>query len=129
LRSKYQGSTKVKQAQLQALRRGFDVLCMKENESVNDFFAIANCMTAHGERMEQVVIFDKVLRSMTPKFNYVVCSIEESNDATALSIDELHSFSLVQEQRMKSQSEKDEEQALKISSYGRGNRAHVERMW
>jgi hypothetical protein len=75
------------------------------------------------------VIFDKVLRSMTPKFNYVVCSIEESNDATTLSIDELQSFSLVQEQRMKSQSEKDEEQALKISSYGRGNRAHVERMW
>jgi hypothetical protein len=54
LRSKYQGSTKVKQAQLQALRRGFDVLCMKENESVNDFFAIANCMTAHGEKMEQL---------------------------------------------------------------------------
>ncbi|MCI70209.1 retrovirus-related pol polyprotein, partial [Trifolium medium] len=70
MRSKYQGSTKVKRAQLQALRREFEDLGMKENETINDFFArtlaIANRMMAHGERMEQVVIVEKVLRSMTP---------------------------------------------------------------
>ncbi|MCI93902.1 retrovirus-related Pol polyprotein from transposon TNT 1-94, partial [Trifolium medium] len=48
-------------------------------------------MTAQGERMEPVVIVEKILRSMTPKFNYVVCSIKESNDVTAMSIDELQS--------------------------------------
>ncbi|MCI40445.1 retrovirus-related Pol polyprotein from transposon TNT 1-94, partial [Trifolium medium] len=78
-------------------------------------------MTAHGERLEPVVIVEKVLRSMTPKFNYVVCSIEKSNDVTTLSIDELQSSLLFHEQRMKSQSEKDEEQALKIFDPGRGN--------
>ncbi|MCH94781.1 hypothetical protein A2U01_0015748, partial [Trifolium medium] len=78
-------------------------------------------MTAHGERMEQVVIVEKILRSMTAKFNYVVCSIEESNDVTALSIDELQSSLLVHEQRMKGQKDKDEEQALKVTNAGRGN--------
>jgi ribosomal protein L17 len=93
MKRKYQGSTKVKRAQLQALRREFEVLCMKDNETVNEFFArtlsIANKMTAQGERLDQLNVVEKVLRSMTPRFNYVVCSIEESNDVTTLTIDEL----------------------------------------
>jgi RNase H-fold protein (predicted Holliday junction resolvase) len=54
---------------------------MKEGEKVNEYFArtliIANKMKTHGEKMEQSVIIEKILRSMTFKFNYVVCSIEE----------------------------------------------------
>ncbi|MCH93882.1 retrovirus-related Pol polyprotein from transposon TNT 1-94, partial [Trifolium medium] len=84
MRRKYQGSTKVKRAQLQSLRREFEILAMGESESVNEYFArtlaIANRMTAHGERMEQVMVVEKILRSMPERFNYVVCSIEESND-------------------------------------------------
>jgi len=99
MRRKYQGSTKVKRAQLQTLRREFEVLAMKDGESMNDYIgrtlAIANHMTSGGERLEQTIIVEKVLRSMTPKFNYVVCSFEESNDVTALSIDELQSSLLV----------------------------------
>jgi hypothetical protein len=126
MKRKYQGSTKVKRAQLQALRREFEVLAMGENETVNDYFArtlaIANRMTAHGETMAQVTVVEKVLRSMPVKFNYVVCSIEESNDVTNLSIDELQSSLIVHEQRMKhqkDQKESSEEQALKVSNGGR----------
>jgi hypothetical protein len=57
---------------------------------------------------------------MPAKFNYVVCSIEESNDVTTLSIDELQSSLLVHEQRMKGQKDHIEEQALKVSNTGRG---------
>ncbi|CAJ2663992.1 unnamed protein product [Trifolium pratense] len=125
MKRKYQGSSKVKRAQLQALRREFEVLCMKETETVDEFFArtlaIANKMTAQGEKLEQLHIVEKVLRSMTPRFNYVVCSIEESNDVTELTIDALQSSLLVHEQRMKAQKDKEEEQALKITSNGRGN--------
>jgi hypothetical protein len=124
MRRKCQGSNKVKRAQLQALRRDFEVLSMKENETVDEYFsrtlAIANKMTAHGERLEQVNIVEKVLRSMTSKFNYVVCSIEESNDVTTLTIDELQSSLLVHEQRMKGTQEKDDEHALKMTNGGRG---------
>ena len=84
MKQKYQGSTKLKRAQLQALRRDFETLHMKEGETVNNYFGrtltIANKMKTHGDSMSQTIINEKVLRSMTAKFDYVVCSIEESND-------------------------------------------------
>lgn len=56
MRGKYQGSKKVKMAQLLALHREFKVLCMKDNEMVDDYFArtlaIANKMAAQGDKME-----------------------------------------------------------------------------
>ena len=77
---------------------------MKEGESVDAYFArtliIANKMKIHGENMQQVVIIEKILRSMTSRFDYVVCSVEESNNLDTLTIDELQSSLLVHEQRM-----------------------------
>ena len=52
-------------------------------------------------------------RSLTEKFNYVVCSIEESKDIDALTVDELQSSLIVHEQ--KSQRRNGEEQALKVT--------------
>ncbi|XP_045831391.1 uncharacterized protein LOC123922739 [Trifolium pratense] len=128
MRRKYQGSTKVKCAQLQSLRREFEILDMEESESVTDFFArtlkVANNMTANGEIMEQVIVVEKILRYMTEKFNYVVCSITESNDVTTMSIDELQSSLLVHEKLIKGKKNHGvtvgEEQALKDSNAGRG---------
>ena len=72
---------------------------MKEGESVDAYFArtlaIANKMKIHGEHMKQVVIIEKILRSMTSRFDYVICSIEESNNLNTLTIDELQSSLLV----------------------------------
>ncbi|WJZ91107.1 hypothetical protein VitviT2T_010210 [Vitis vinifera] len=128
MKQKYQGSTRVKMAQLQALRREFEVLQMKEGESVDEYFArtltIANKMKIHGESMKQVVIIEKILRSMTSRFDYVVCSVEESNDLDTLTIDELQSSLLVHEQRMNGHGR--DEQALKVTYddkfAGRGGR-------
>ncbi|XP_050914997.1 uncharacterized protein LOC127129941 [Lathyrus oleraceus] len=97
---------------------------MKDNETVYECFArtlaIANKMTAQGEKMEQTTIVEKVLRSMTIKFNYVVCMIEESNDVTSLSIDELQSSLLVHEQMMKITQENEDGHVLKIVRNGCG---------
>ena len=104
MRQEYQGSTRVKRPQLQAFRKNFEILQMKEGEKVDEYFAraltIANKMKAHEERMRQNMIVEKILRSMTPKFDYVVCSIEESNNVDTMTIDELQSSLLVHEQRM-----------------------------
>ena len=74
---------------------------MKEGESVDAYFArtliIAKKMKIHGENMQQVVIIEKILRSMTSRFDYVVCSVEESNNLDTLTIDELQSSLLVHE--------------------------------
>lgn len=78
---------------------------MKDNEFVDEYFArtlvIANKMTAHGKKFEHATIVEFFLRLMIPKFNYMVCSIEESNHVTTLSINELQNNFLVHEQRMK----------------------------
>lgn len=83
----------MKRAQLQVLYREFEVLFIKDNEPVDEYFArtlaIANNMATQDEKMNQTIIVEKVLRSVTLKFNYVVCSIEESNDVITLSINEL----------------------------------------
>lgn len=74
---------------------------MKEDEFVEYCFSqtltIANKMKAHGERMDETVVVENILRSMITKFNYVVCSIEESNNMNTLTIDELQGSLLVHE--------------------------------
>lgn len=127
MKQKYQGSTKVKRAQLQALRREFELLTMKEGEKIDIFLGrtltVVNKMKVNGESMEQSTIVSKILRSLTSRFNYVVCSIEESNDLSTMSIDELHGSLLVHEQRLNGYVQ--EELALKVyqderPSRGRG---------
>lgn len=117
LKQKYQGTARVQRAQRQALRKEFEVLHMEVGESVNEYFArtltIANKMRVHGEKMEDIVVIEKILRSMTSKFDYVVWSIEESNDLDTLSIDMLQSSLLVHEQRMNGHLA--DEQALKVT--------------
>ena len=80
MKKKYQGTTHVKRAQLQALRKDFEMLQMKDGESVTSYCArtmeICNKMRFHGEKMKDVVIVKKILHSLSLKFNYVVCSIE-----------------------------------------------------
>ncbi|XP_027351026.1 uncharacterized protein LOC113862072 [Abrus precatorius] len=116
MRKKYQGSTKVKRAQLQALRREFELLTMKEGEKIDIFLGrtltVVNKMKVNGESMEQSTIVSKILRSLTSRFNYVVCSIEELNDLSTMSIDELHGSLLVHEQRLNGYVQ--EELALKV---------------
>ncbi|KAG7584140.1 Zinc finger CCHC-type superfamily [Arabidopsis suecica] len=127
MKRKYQGSTKVRRAQLQALKREFELLAMKEGEKIDTFLgrtlSVVNKMKINGENVEQSTIVSKILRSLTRKFNYVVCSIEESNDLSTLTIDELHGSLLVHEGRM--QEPLEEEHVLNVSqdersSYGRG---------
>ena len=121
MKKKYQGSARVKRQQLQTLRREFEILQMKEGESVDEYFArtltIANKMRIYGEDLKDVSVVEKILRSMSSKFVYVVCSIEESHDIDKMSIDELQGSLLLHEQRM-NPPPPIEEQALKVVTHG-----------
>ncbi|XP_038994258.1 uncharacterized protein LOC120118218 [Hibiscus syriacus] len=99
-----------------------EVLKMKASEPTNEYFArtltIANKMKANGENKSDEEVAMKILKSMTPKFNYVMCDIEES-DTSTLSIDELKSSLLVHEQRINITNLIEETHALKISTGAR----------
>ncbi|KAL0288213.1 UNVERIFIED_CONTAM: Retrovirus-related Pol polyprotein from transposon TNT 1-94 [Sesamum calycinum] len=76
MKQKFQGITRVKHAHLQALRKEYEMLHMKEGEFVNEYIArvlvITNKMKANCEDLKEVAIVEKIMRSLTPNFNYVV---------------------------------------------------------
>ena len=75
MKKKYEGTAQAKRAQLQALGGNFETLYMKSGELVSDYFsktmAIANKIRIHGDKMADVTIIEKILRSMTTKINYL----------------------------------------------------------
>ncbi|XP_024989284.1 uncharacterized protein LOC112523842 [Cynara cardunculus var. scolymus] len=101
MKERYLGNEKVKRAQLNRLRRSFEVLTMKNGESVGDYFTrvmiIVNEMRSCGKSLNDIKIVEKILRTLTEKWNYVVCSIEESKNIDELSVDALQSSLLVHE--------------------------------
>jgi hypothetical protein len=77
---------------------------MKIVEIITNYFArvmtVANKMRVYGEIMTDVTIYEKILRSLTDKFNYIVCSIEESRNLDAITIDKLQSSLTVHEKKI-----------------------------
>lgn len=118
LKQKFGGNTKVKKSLLNALRREFEVLEMKRDETITEYFArvmtVANQMRSNGEVMTDTKIVEKILRTLTDKFTYVCVSIEESNDTETMTVDELQSTLVVHEQKFKRIRKEDDEQVLNI---------------
>ena len=117
MKKKFEGNARVKKSHLQALRREFETLEMKMGEGVTSYcsrvMTIANKMRVYGEEMGDVKIVEKILRTLTERFNYIVCCIEESKDTEKLTVDELQSTLIVHEQKFRKSG--GEEQVLKIT--------------
>lgn len=67
--------------QLQALCKKFEILHIKQLESIDEYFsrtlAMVNKMCIHDEKDVDVVVVEKILGSMAPKFSHILCSILE----------------------------------------------------
>ena len=76
---------------------------MTNNESISDYFSRlltnVNHQTLNGEKIEDVMIVEKILRSCNKKFNHLLPVIEESKYIQTLSIEELMGSLQVHEQR------------------------------
>lgn len=51
-------------------------------------------------KMEHIVIIQKILRSTTPRFDFVVCSTQDSNNIATSTIDDIQRSLLLHKQRM-----------------------------
>jgi hypothetical protein len=116
----YGGDASVKKVQLQTLRKQYENLNMKNNEKVSEYISrvilITNEVKACGETLSEQVIIEKILRSLTPQFDYIVVSIEHSKDLETMRMEELQSSLEAQELCMTERaSERKVEQTLKAS--------------
>ncbi|XP_006606646.1 uncharacterized protein [Glycine max] len=104
LNKAYAGAKKVKKVRLQTMKRQFELLQMEENEGIGDFFGrlqvLTNSMEGCGEKFTDLILIEKVLRSLNLKFDHIVVAIEESKDLKSMSIDELQGSLKAHEQRL-----------------------------
>ncbi|XP_022633048.1 uncharacterized protein LOC111241016 [Vigna radiata var. radiata] len=93
LKISYKGANQVKKVRLQTLRGEFEALHMKEGELVSYYFSrfltVTNNLKRNGEKLNDVRIMEKILRSLDPKFEHIIIITEEIKDLEAMSIEQL----------------------------------------
>ncbi|KAL4272072.1 hypothetical protein GQ457_13G024560 [Hibiscus cannabinus] len=93
LRDEFSGSEKIKQMHVLNLRREYEMLRMKESESVKEYadrlMMIVNQIRLLGEDLPEKRVVEKVLVSLPEKFEFKISSLEDSKDISQLSLAEL----------------------------------------
>nr|GEZ33915.1 hypothetical protein [Tanacetum cinerariifolium] len=121
----YKGEEKVKLMRLQILRCEFDNLRMKEGELIEEYYnrviLLLNQLRLNGEVIDDSRVVEKVLRSLTRKFEYVIVAIEESKDVSQLSLETLLSTLQSHEFRMQQFEASTSEQAFQSQVSNQGN--------
>lgn len=104
MKKTYGGVDKIKKVRLQTHKRQYELLQMEEKETVNDFFAktgkLVNQMKACGESVSEQSLVEKILRSLSPRFDTVVIAMMESKDLATITKEELQGSLEAHEQRM-----------------------------
>ncbi|KAK6161466.1 hypothetical protein DH2020_004847 [Rehmannia glutinosa] len=103
LKEEFQGSERTKQIYLLNCRREFEVLRMKETETVKEYtdrlVKVVNQIRLLGEELTEKRIVEKVLVSLPERFEAKISSLEDSRDFSKLTLSELINALQALEQR------------------------------
>ncbi|WVZ22590.1 hypothetical protein V8G54_001134 [Vigna mungo] len=84
---------KIKKVKLQTLRK-HELMQMMEGDRVREYFdkviAITNQMKGCGEVITDLMVIEKITRSLPQKFDYIVVAREESRELDKMKIEELN---------------------------------------
>lgn len=96
IKNENRGTSKMFFVRQQTLRQKFDLLQMKEEETIQGYItrvlAIVNQIRGMGTDLANKEVVSKVMRSLSSRFDHVVTSIEEAGDISKLFLDDLSSF-------------------------------------
>nr|KYP47879.1 hypothetical protein KK1_030449 [Cajanus cajan] len=124
IQDEFEGNSRVKSIRLLTLKRKFELMKMKDNESVKDYSGrlmdVVNQMRLLGETSftDQKVV-DNIMVSVPKRFEAKISAIEESCDLQTLTIIELTSKLHAQEQRVSIRSDEVIEGAFRAKHNGR----------
>ncbi|KAK2402146.1 putative mitochondrial protein [Trifolium repens] len=117
LQKSYGGDAKVKKVKLQALKRQYELMQMKGDEKISDYFTrlvtLTNQMKNCGSNLEEQETVEKVLRTLTSRFDHIVVTIEETKDLSEVKLEDLQSTLEAHEMKHGEKDQgKEDEQAL-----------------
>ena len=116
LKEEFQGTERTRQQQLLNLRRDFENLKMKEEETVKQYsdriMAVVNSIRLLGEKFSEARIVEKVIATLPERYEAKISSLEDSRDLSTISLTELINALYAQEQRRASRLEEHQEGAF-----------------
>ncbi|XP_051143940.1 uncharacterized protein LOC127260274 [Andrographis paniculata] len=120
LMTTYRGDVKVTKVRLQTLRRQYELLEMGPSELVAEYVSrlltLTNQMKTYRDGFSEQAKVEKILRTLTAKFEHIVVAIEEAHDLSTMTVDEVSGTLQAHEQRMNEKKmEKPIEQAFQGS--------------
>lgn len=114
----YPRDSKVKRAKLQTLKAQFEGLNMKEEENNSEYFQrideLVNVVQGLGETVLDSDIVDKVLRTLPMAYNTKVSTIEDQENISSVTLDELYGILVAYELRIGRENHSKEKIAFKV---------------
>ena len=118
LKNIYEGDDKVKGAKLQTYIGQFENLKMKEEENIVAYFLqvdeIVNIIKGLGEKVEEPIIVQKILRSLPMRFDCKISAIEERSNLNTMTMDEIHGTLTAYEMKIEQEDPVGKEAAFRV---------------
>ncbi|GAU13417.1 hypothetical protein TSUD_127130 [Trifolium subterraneum] len=122
----HSGNDKLKQVRLTTWKRQFELLQMDENESIAEYFNkitnITNQMKSCGSTVSDGDMVEKVIGTLSSKFDYITVTIMETKDVSTMKLEELQCSLESHEQRINAREKfRTSDQALWAHTSKKGN--------
>ena len=124
MQKEFQDTNKIRTIKLLTLKRDFQNLQMKEKDTLKEYFSkvieLVNQIKSLGENLTDKSVCEKILISLSPKYNNIAAIIEETKDLTTLSVQDLMGSLEMHEQRLNRSSDSFLESAFQSKVKNKG---------